>query len=151
MEAIYLRTEPYLRRDGAPSSVHVWHLPCATCGQPFEVKSPGNRAVSNGLGTWVVNKNCPLHKGCPTPALLASRAKWAAAVKEGRERKKQERLAAGFTPGRPPILSDADVRAIKDRAELCGEGALAIHASYPQVTLRTVLAIIRGERRQKVT
>lgn len=78
-----LRIEPYTRKDGKQTQVAVWESACATCGAPFEQKSP----------IWRPHPlaNCPAHRGVrtdaqrelnanPTPAMIAARKSWGARV-----------------------------------------------------------------------
>lgn len=50
------KTEPYTRRDGTQTTLVVWRSTCATCGKPFEVRTP---SVSSKFSP---NRRCQKHK-----------------------------------------------------------------------------------------
>lgn len=50
------RTEPYQRRDGTETELIVWQSHCATCGEPFELRTPSKASK------FVPNRRCQKHK-----------------------------------------------------------------------------------------
>lgn len=47
-------TEPYTRKDGGASTLLTWHVHCADCDCPFQIKT--------GLVTKSFARRCPLHR-----------------------------------------------------------------------------------------
>jgi len=49
-------TEPYIRRDGTETLLVVWRSHCATCGKPFELRTPKESSKFDP------NRRCQKHK-----------------------------------------------------------------------------------------
>jgi hypothetical protein len=53
-------TVPHIRKDGSRTTLIRWVGQCAVCGNPFEVKSPGESDLSKTK--IFLAKHCDVHK-----------------------------------------------------------------------------------------
>lgn len=56
--------EAYVRRDGTSSSLIIWNMHCADCGEPVEVKT--------GMKAKGITKRCAAHRKKGKPATQAA-------------------------------------------------------------------------------